>query len=150
MAGRRVREPRQLLARIRDEHAPAGKHIGDYSHTLFGADAAYSWRHLQVWSEFFASRIEVPNVEDCDAVAYYVETKYQVTPQWFGALRWNQALFEKISNGEGRDIPWDRNAWRIDTASATASTATCNTSCNTASCGKAATSSKESRPSRCS
>ncbi len=93
---------------------PAGKHIGDYSHSLLGADAAYSWRHLQVWSEFFASRTEVPNVDDCDAVAYYVETKYQVTPQWFGALRWNQALFGKISNGEGRDIPWDRNAWRID------------------------------------
>jgi hypothetical protein len=94
---------------------PQGKHIGDFSHTLIGADAAYSWRHLQVWSEFFASRSEVPNVEDCDAVAYYVETKYQVAPRWFGALRWNQALFEKISNGEGREIPWDRNAWRIDT-----------------------------------
>jgi hypothetical protein len=46
----------------------------------------------------------------CDAVAYYVETKYQVAPQWYGALRWNQALFEKISNGEGREITWDRNA----------------------------------------
>ena len=67
-------------------------------------------------AKFFASRFEVPNVEDCDAVAYYVETKYQVAPQWYGALRWNQALFEKISNGEGREITWDRNAWRIDTA----------------------------------
>jgi hypothetical protein len=95
---------------------PAGKHIGDYPHTLFGADAGYAWRHLQVWGEFFASRFEVPNVEGCDAVAYYVESKYQVAPQWYGALRWNQALFEKISNGEGREITWDRNAWRIDTA----------------------------------
>jgi hypothetical protein len=58
----------------------------------------------------------VPTVEDCDAAAYYVEAKYQVGPQWFSALRWNQALFSKISNGEGREITWDRNAWRIDTA----------------------------------
>jgi hypothetical protein len=95
---------------------PPGKHIGDFSHTILGVDAAYAWRHWEIWSELFASRTEVPNVEDCDAIAYYVETKYQVAPQWFGALRWNQAMFEKISNGEGREIPWDRPAWRIDTA----------------------------------
>jgi hypothetical protein len=83
---------------------------------MIGADAAYSWRHWQVWGEFFASRFEVPNVENADCVAYYLEAKYKLTPEFFVAMRWNEQLFSKVDNGSGREIPWDRDIWRIDSA----------------------------------
>jgi hypothetical protein len=95
---------------------PPGEHIDDFRHTLIGADLAYSWRHLQLWGEFFASRFEVPNVEDADSVAYYVEAKQMLSPQVFAALRWNQQLFAEVADGTGREIPWDRDIWRADGA----------------------------------
>lgn len=95
---------------------PAGKHTGDFRHRLVGADLAYAWRHFELWAELLASRFEVPNVEDADSIAYYVETKYVLTPELFAALRWNQQLFAEVSDGNGRDIPWDRDVWRIDSA----------------------------------
>jgi hypothetical protein len=94
----------------------AGKHVGDFDHTVFGADLAYAWRHLQIWAEFFASRFEVPNVGDADSLAYYVEAKYKLTPVWFASLRWNEQLFAKVENSRGRETSWDRDAWRVDTA----------------------------------
>ena len=95
---------------------PAGKHVGDFKHTLFGADLSYAWHHLQLWSEFFVSRFEVPNVENADCVAYYVEAKYELIPLWFSALRWNQELFAAVDDGSGHQRPWDRDVWRIDAA----------------------------------
>ena len=31
-------------------------------------------------------------------------------------MRWNQQLFEKVSDGAGGETPWDRDAWRVDAA----------------------------------
>jgi hypothetical protein len=104
------------LSSAASANLPPGKHIGDFDHTVIGADAAYSWRHWQIWGEFFASRFEVPNVEDADCLAYYFETKYQLTPEFFVAMRWNEQFFAKVDNGSGREIPWDRDIWRIDSA----------------------------------
>jgi hypothetical protein len=83
---------------------------------VIGADLAYSWRHWQLWSELMLSRFEVPNVENADAIAYYVETKYKLSPELFVSLRWNQELFGEVNDGAGREIPWDRDVWRLDSA----------------------------------
>jgi predicted porin len=63
-----------------------------------------------------ASRFEVPNVGNADTVAYYVETKYKFTPELFGAVRWNQQLYDDVPNGAGGKEPWDHDMWRIDSA----------------------------------
>ena len=49
--------------------------------------------------------------ENADTFAWYLEAKYKFTPQFFGALRWNQQLFNTIDGGR-----WGRDLWRIDTA----------------------------------
>ena len=51
-------------------------------------------------------------------VAYYFETKYKFTPQFSGAVRWNQQLYGDIPDGVGGSVQWGRNAWRIDVAPA--------------------------------
>ena len=95
---------------------PAGHDIGDYREFVLGQDASFAWHHLQVWAEVYEARFEVPRVGDVDTLAYYVEAKYKFTPQFFGAIRWNQQLFDTISNGYGRNEHWSPDLERIDVA----------------------------------
>lgn len=93
---------------------PPGQHLGEFKQYTIGQDIGYAWHHWQVWGEVFLSRFEVPNVGDCDTLAYYIEAKYKITPELFAALRWNQQFFSDIPNGVGGRAPWDHDAWRAD------------------------------------
>ena len=95
---------------------PPGRDIGDYREFVLGQDISFAWHHLQLWAEVYEARFEVPNVGDADTLAYYVEAKYKFTPQFFGALRWNQQLFNTISNGFGGNEHWSPDLERIDAA----------------------------------
>ncbi|WP_414661320.1 hypothetical protein [Horticoccus sp. 23ND18S-11] len=94
---------------------PAGYGRGDYRQLVIAQDIAFAWHHLQVWTEIFATRFEVPRVGDADTVAYYAEAKYKFTPRWFGAVRWNQQLFASIPD-RGARTKWGHDVWRIDLA----------------------------------
>src|SRR5437870_3593625 len=95
---------------------PPGRGIGDYREFVIGQDASFAWRHLQVWVEFYEARFEVPLVGNADTFAYYIEAKYKVTPQLFGAIRWNQQLFGEVSDPSGGSIRWSDDLARIDLA----------------------------------
>ena len=69
-----------------------------------------------MWAEVYEARFEVPNVGDADTFAYYIEAKYKFTPQFFGALRWNQQLFGTINDGYGHNVQWSPDLGRIDIA----------------------------------
>jgi hypothetical protein len=95
---------------------PPGHNIGDYREFVLGQDASFAWHHLQIWTEFYEARFQVPNVGDADTFAYYIEAKYKFTPQLFGAIRWNQQLFTTINNGYGFQEHWSPDLERIDVA----------------------------------
>src|SRR6266542_1165309 len=95
---------------------PPGRDIDDYREFVLGQDASFAWRHLQVWAEVYEARFEVPHVGNADTFAYYVEAKYKFTPQLFGAVRWNQQLFNTINNGYGGEERWSPDLGRIDVA----------------------------------
>jgi predicted porin len=95
---------------------PPGRDIGDYRELVLGQDVSFAWHHLQLWAEFYEARFEVPRVGDADTVAYYFEAKYKITPQLFGALRWNQQFFNSINDGTGGDLRWGQDLGRIDVA----------------------------------
>jgi hypothetical protein len=106
---------------FRDEAKPTlppGRGIGDYREFVLGQDAGFAWRHLQVWVEFYEARFEVPRVGNADTFAYYIEAKYKFTPQLFGAIRWNQQLFDNVSNPYGGSVRWGQDLGRIDIAAA--------------------------------
>lgn len=86
----------------------------DFQQTVAGIDVAYAWRHLQLWSEAFATRFEVPRVGNARAFSYYLEGRYKIRPKHFLGLRWNQQLFGRVTDGIGNRVAWDRDAWRID------------------------------------
>jgi predicted porin len=103
---------------LRDTAAPfllPGQHIGDYREWVLGQDVSFAWHHLQLWTEFYETRFEVPTVGHVDTFAYYLEAKYKITPQLFGAVRWNQQLFGNVGD-DGVSTVWGRDLWRIDTA----------------------------------
>jgi len=90
--------------------------LNNFKQITFGPDISYAWHHWNFWAEAMASRFEVPFVGNADTVAYYVESRYQFTPQFFGAPRWNQQLFDDVPNGAGGKEAWDRDIFRIDAA----------------------------------
>ena len=94
---------------------PVGRGIGDYREIVLAQDLSFAWHHLQLWAEFYEARFEVPRIGNADTFAYYFEAKYKITPQLFGALRWNQQLFGTMRDGDHR-AKWGNDIWRIDAA----------------------------------
>jgi len=91
---------------------PHSRDIDDYRELVLGQDVSFALHHLQLWAEFYEARFEVPRVGNADTFAYYLEAKYKFTPQIFGAVRWNQQLFDKIDN----DKRWGNDLGKIDIA----------------------------------
>ena len=92
-----------------------GQGLGDYRQLMLGQDVSFAWRHLQVWTEIYVARFEIPTVADAEAVAYYVEAKYKFTPRFAGALRWNEQIFGTVPERTGR-AAWGHDVWRVDLA----------------------------------
>jgi hypothetical protein len=104
---------------LRPEALPTllpGRRFEDYRQKTLAQDLSFAWHHLQVWAEIYETRFAIPRVGNADTWAYYLEAKYKFTPQFFGAVRWNQQVFSKIPTGAGTDARWGANAWRIDVA----------------------------------
>ena len=93
---------------------PMGEGFGNYRQRLFGQDISFAWRHFQLRAEVYEARFDVPNVGHADTLSYYVEAKYKITAQLFGALRWNQQFFGDVPDGGGGRAPWGRDTWRSD------------------------------------
>jgi len=94
---------------------PIGRSFDAYRETLLGQDAAFAWHHFQAWAEVYEVRYAIPGVTNADTWAYYVEAKYKFSPQFFGAIRWNQQLYGDIPFA-GTMTPWGADVWRIDAA----------------------------------
>ena len=90
--------------------------IDDYRQFVLGQDVSYARGHWQFWLEVIESRFEVPRLGDADVFAYYLETKYQITPQLFGALRWNQEIFGSGEDSAGRSVAKAHDIWRAEVA----------------------------------
>ncbi len=95
---------------------PAGANIGDYRQFVLGQDISYARGHLQLWFEAYESRFQVPRLGDADMFAYYLEAKYQLTPQLFAALRWNQQFFVSADDPAGRPVSRAHDVLRVDAA----------------------------------
>ena len=95
---------------------PFGRDIGDYDQIVLAQDVSFAWHHLQLWAEFHEARFEVPNLGNAETFGYFIEAKYKITPQLFGALRWNQQFFNEVPNGDGAEAQWSRDISRVEVA----------------------------------
>lgn len=95
---------------------PPGTDPGDYKQQVLGQDISFAWKHWQLWAELYQARFDVPHVGHANTIGYYLEAKYKFTPNLFGALRWNQQLFDDVPNGAGGEQPWGNDLSRIDAA----------------------------------
>ena len=94
---------------------PPGRSTGDYRELVLGQDISFAWHHWQLWAEIYEARFEVPAIGNADTLSYYLEAKYKITPQFFGALRWNQQLFGTVRDADER-VKWGNAVWRVDAA----------------------------------
>lgn len=104
------------LRPVAEPTIPAGYTRADYRQHVLGQDVSFAWHHLQVWAEAYEARFTIPRVGDVRTVAYYTEVKYKFTPQFFGAVRWNQQLHSTVNDGAAGPVRWGRDLWRIDLA----------------------------------
>jgi len=95
---------------------PTGFERADYREVVLAQDIGFAWHHIQLWGEVFEARFAIPRIGNVDTLAYYVEAKYKFTPQFFGALRWNEQQFGDVTLLSGDRLPWSGNVWRIDVA----------------------------------
>ncbi len=95
---------------------PNESDLGEYKQFVLGQDISYARGHFQIWAEAFESRFEVPRVGNADIFAYYIEAKYKITPQLFGALRWNEEFFASGTDPAGQTVARPPDVWRIDAA----------------------------------
>lgn len=95
---------------------PFGKGIGDYHQTACAQDISFAHHHLQLWAEFHETRFEIPRIGDGHTFGYFIEAKYKFTPQFFGALRWNQQFFDDVSDGVGGEVKWAADISRLEMA----------------------------------
>ena len=93
-----------------------GHGLDDYRETVLGQDLGFAWHHVEIWAECYEARFAMPLVGNADTVAGYVEAKYKFTPQFFGAVRWNQQWFGRVPTGGGRSATWGNEVWRLDVA----------------------------------
>jgi len=106
----------EYLDRSGHARIPAGLDRNDYRQIVLAHDLSYAWHHFEFWGEVFAARFRIPRITDVDTVAYYLEAKYRFTPQFSGAVRWNQQWFDDVTNRAGQTLGWGRQTWRIDVA----------------------------------
>ncbi|MEP6974955.1 MAG: hypothetical protein ABI897_05805 [Spartobacteria bacterium] len=93
-----------------------GGEASNFRQYVLGQDMSYARGHLQIWAEAFQSRFEIPRLGNADVFAYFVEVKYKITPQLYGALRWNQELFDSGTDAFGQPIAKLDDVWRIEAA----------------------------------
>jgi hypothetical protein len=91
-----------------------GRGLDQYLEIVLGQDIGFAWHRVQIWAEVYEARFEIPEVGNADTQAYYVEVRYKFTPQFSGALRWNQQIFSTMTGAAGEPVKWGRNVERID------------------------------------
>ena len=104
-----------FLDKVEDE-LPPGRSMNDYKEIVLGQDISFAWHHWQLWAEFYEARFQVPRAGNADVFGWYVEAKYKFNPQLFGAVRWNQQLYDTVTNDVGGSQKWGNDIWRIDAA----------------------------------
>jgi len=104
------------LRSVAEPNLAAGTKLGDYREQVIGQDVGYAWHHLQFWAEAYEARFQIPRVGDADVFAYYLEARYKFTPQFSGALRWNEQRYGRVPDAKGQMVKWGDDVWRIDFA----------------------------------
>lgn len=102
---------------LQDDATPTlapGRGLGDYRQEMLAQDLSFAWHHFQLWAEFFEARFTIPTVGNAEVFSYYVEAKYKFTPQWAGAVRWNEQLYGRISGPGLASMRWGANVRRLD------------------------------------
>lgn len=100
---------------------PANTTPEDFVQELIGFDLSYEVRHFKLMGELMLNTWQIPNIVDAQntpkylaVLGWYIEGQYAFLPGFYGALRFDQLTFDKITNSAGQSLTWDDNIYRIE------------------------------------
>ena len=99
-----------------EHELPTGRGMNDFKQFVLGQDVSYAWHHWQLWAEFYEARFQVPRVGNADVFGWYVEVKRKLSTQLSTAIRWNQQVYDTVTDGAGGQKKWGHDLWRLDAA----------------------------------
>jgi hypothetical protein len=100
-----------------DGQLPYAADPGDYDQSVIGVDLEYANGGWLFFSEVFAGRWETPLVTDAlEAIAGYVEGRFDFLPGWYVAGRAGGMVFGDISSPTGDRAAWDNTTYRTEFA----------------------------------
>ncbi len=87
----------------------------DQEQTLFGVDASYASGFLEFFGELYWTQLDSESIsDDPDLWTWYLEGKYQVTPEAHAAVRVAQMYFGQVEDAGGDRVTWDRDVTRVE------------------------------------
>lgn len=96
---------------------PADHALADHRQTTLTLDASIARRHPQLGVEVYRTRFAAPGVGDAEAVVGLLAKRYKITPQLFGAVRWNRQTFDDVPEDVTRhSVAWGSDQWCFDLA----------------------------------
>jgi len=95
----------------------AGGSAEDFHQTLFGYDLEASRGRWIVRSEGVRNAYETPYVgEDLRQTSYFVEVETRPRPGVTLAVRWDEMIYDRITDGAGNKRRWDLSLRRVELA----------------------------------
>ena len=80
----------------------------DFKQFAVGFDLEYSRGYFMLYAEYVKNKWDALIEEDrLENSSWYIEAKYKLTPRLYFAFRYDQMIFNKISDGKGNRVAWD-------------------------------------------
>ncbi|MFC1650178.1 hypothetical protein ACFL2X_01270 [Candidatus Latescibacterota bacterium] len=94
---------------------PSGTKLEDVFQKAVGFDIHYSIAHTRIYSEFIRNLWENPNLsDDIGCTSWYAEVQQIILPGFYGAVRFDQMLFDSFEDSSGKSFNWDNNINRTE------------------------------------
>jgi hypothetical protein len=94
---------------------PAGTKLEDVYQKAVGFDIHYSIEHTRVYGEIVRNFWENPNLsDDLGCTSWYAEVQQILFAGFYGAVRFDQMLFDSFEDSSGKSFNWDYNISRTE------------------------------------
>ena len=103
-----------LDADVFDDLNP-GLDRGDFDQTLIGLDMRWAHGRWLVSGEAFLTSYDRPG-EDLEALSYYLQAQYKISPGLSAGLRFGQTLTNDVPVPSGGEAPWSPDLYRTELA----------------------------------
>ena len=94
---------------------PAGTNLESVYQKAVACDISYSFAHTFLNFELVRNMWENPNLnKDLSCTSWYVDAKQVLMPGLYVSVRFDQMLFDSLTDSQGKSFHWDNNITRFE------------------------------------